>query len=70
MARVSRRSPRELGFREIVGIPLSALNGDNVVHPAVAAPWYAGPTLLQYLEAVEIGDEARGAAVPHAGATG
>jgi sulfate adenylyltransferase subunit 1 len=41
-----------LGFTEMVGIPLSALSGDNVVHPGIAAPWYEGPTLLRYIESV------------------
>src|SRR3954469_6260390 len=44
----------DLGFAGVTGIPLSALNGDNVVYPAAAAPWYAGPTLLAHLEKVEI----------------
>ena len=55
-----RQFAAQLGFREIVSIPLSALSGDNVVHPAVAAPWYSGPTLLRHLEEVEIGDEEPG----------
>jgi sulfate adenylyltransferase subunit 1 len=41
-------------FDEVVAIPLSALNGDNVVQPPVAAPWYRGPTLLHYLETVDV----------------
>jgi sulfate adenylyltransferase subunit 1 len=41
-----------LGLSEMTGIPMSALSGDNVVHPAVVAPWYGGPTLLQHLESV------------------
>jgi sulfate adenylyltransferase large subunit len=48
----------ELGFAGIAGIPLSALNGDNVVEPAVAAPWYKGPTLLQELETASPHDTA------------
>ncbi len=31
-------------------IPVSALAGDNIVHPSAAMPWYAGPTLLELLE--------------------
>jgi sulfate adenylyltransferase subunit 1 (EFTu-like GTPase family) len=41
-----------LGFTEITGIPLSALSGDNVVHPGIAATWYEGPSLLRHLESV------------------
>ncbi len=35
-----------------VCIPVSALKGDNVVHPSEAMPWYHGPRLLEYLETV------------------
>lgn len=35
-------------------IPLSALNGDNVVNPSPAMPWYEGPALMPILEQVEI----------------
>jgi sulfate adenylyltransferase subunit 1 len=41
----------ELGFGCIVGVPLSALSGDNVVRRYAGASWYKGPTLLQQLEA-------------------
>jgi sulfate adenylyltransferase subunit 1 len=47
-----------LGFSAVAGIPLSALSGDNVVDPAVAASWYDGPTLLQYLEGLDVREEA------------
>lgn len=33
-------------------IPVSALLGDNVVHPSTQMPWYDGPTLLDQLEAL------------------
>lgn len=61
-----------LGFDEIVAIPISALNGDNVIAPVVSSlslppaarspqpsnmPWYSGPTLMEYLESVDISDE-------------
>ncbi|WP_445503396.1 sulfate adenylyltransferase subunit CysN [Microvirga sp. G4-2] len=44
----------DLGFNQVTAIPLSALHGDNVVAPSSQAPWYRGPTLLSYLETVEI----------------
>ena len=51
-----------LGFKEITGIPISALSGDNVVHQCVAASWYEGPSLLHHLESVRIDSkELRGA---------
>jgi bifunctional enzyme CysN/CysC len=48
-----------LGVHDETAIPVSALKGDNVVDRAVsdgknAMPWYAGPTLLEHLETVEI----------------
>jgi sulfate adenylyltransferase large subunit len=47
-----------LGFDQIAAIPLSALHGDNVVEPSSQASWYAGPTLLSYLETVEVEQKA------------
>ncbi|MBR7904401.1 sulfate adenylyltransferase subunit CysN [Burkholderia cenocepacia] len=40
----------ELGFAEIVSIPMSALRGDNVIAPSARMPWYAGPPLMQHLD--------------------
>ena len=36
-------------------IPISALNGDNVVDRSENMPWYSGPTLLYHLENVYVG---------------
>jgi bifunctional enzyme CysN/CysC len=47
-----------LGFDRIAAIPISALNGDNIIEPSVNTPWYNGPALLEYLETVEIADSA------------
>jgi sulfate adenylyltransferase subunit 1 len=41
-----------LGFRSATPIPLSALEGDNVVEPGGRSSWYAGPPLLRFLEEV------------------
>jgi sulfate adenylyltransferase large subunit len=43
-----------LGLPDVAAIPLSALHGDNVVEASEEMPWYDGPTLLEYLESVEI----------------
>ncbi|MBP6996423.1 MAG: sulfate adenylyltransferase [Phycicoccus sp.] len=43
------------GVDEVVAVPLSALLGDNVVDRSAFTPWYAGPTLLEHLEAVPVG---------------
>jgi sulfate adenylyltransferase large subunit len=45
------------GTASLVTIPVSALNGDNVVEPSANMPWYDGPTLLQYLEEVPVWTE-------------
>src|SRR5262245_4687271 len=43
-----------LGVHDETAVPVSALKGDNVVERTDAMPWYAGPTLLEHLETVEI----------------
>jgi sulfate adenylyltransferase large subunit len=35
-------------------VPISALFGDNVVERAIRMPWFKGPSLLEYLESVDI----------------
>ena len=47
-------SPVEAHF-----VPVSALKGDNVVHLTAAMPWYAGPSLLELLEALPSARETR-----------
>ena len=43
-----------LGFDDIVCIPISALEGDNIATKSAATPWHAGPALLPYLETVDV----------------
>jgi len=50
-----REFAEKLGFEEIVSIPLSALRGDNMTARSANTPWYAGPSLMEHLETVEIG---------------
>ena len=38
-------------------IPISALNGDNVVDRSEKSPWYSGSTLMNFLETVYIGSD-------------
>jgi bifunctional enzyme CysN/CysC len=49
----------EIGLHDIVAIPMSALRGDNIVEASPKTPWYAGPTLVRYLETVELEEEVR-----------
>ncbi len=44
----------QLGIPNVVGVPISALEGDNVVSPGSRTPWYQGPTLLEHLETVPL----------------
>ncbi|WP_179474900.1 adenylyl-sulfate kinase [Mycolicibacterium vinylchloridicum] len=43
-----------LDIHDVTTIPMSALNGDNVVTKSDKAPWYDGPPLLSHLEDVYI----------------
>jgi sulfate adenylyltransferase subunit 1 len=47
----------KLGIPDIQYIPLSALKGDMVVDRGEHLGWYEGPTLMAYLEAVELGTQ-------------
>ncbi|MEP1230838.1 MAG: sulfate adenylyltransferase subunit CysN [Litorimonas sp.] len=49
-----REFAKDLGFTDITAIPMSALDGDNVTTKSSASSWYKGPSLLSYLENVEI----------------
>lgn len=45
-----------LGYtrEDVVTVPVSARDGDNVVLPSERTPWYDGPTLLSHLETVPV----------------
>jgi len=49
-----RQVAARLGGVDIAVIPIAAKLGDNVVHRSDRTPWYQGPTLLEYLEGVEL----------------
>ncbi len=48
---------RRLEMPDLHFIPISALNGDNVVDPSPNMPWYQGSTLMNFLESVYIGSD-------------
>ena len=48
---------KQLEIPDIQFIPLSALDGDNVVNVSEKTPWYKGETLMAMLEKVEINDD-------------
>ncbi|MCG5498215.1 sulfate adenylyltransferase subunit CysN [Ectothiorhodospira variabilis] len=52
-----RAFAKQLGLEDMTFIPLSALKGDNVIEHGHYMPWYHGPTLMGYLETVEVDEE-------------
>ena len=44
-----------LPFGSIQTIPLSGLNGDNVLRSSDNTPWYSGPSLMDYLDGMDVG---------------
>jgi bifunctional enzyme CysN/CysC len=48
-----RAMAASFNFAQVTTIPVAALTGDNVVHRSTAMSWYGGPTLLDYLEAID-----------------
>jgi bifunctional enzyme CysN/CysC/sulfate adenylyltransferase subunit 1 len=44
----------QLGVRHVMAIPISALEGDNVVTRKAQMPWFEGPTFLEHLETVPL----------------
>jgi len=44
----------KVGLKNVKYIPVSALKGDNIVHPSANIKWYEGESLLQFLENIEI----------------
>ena len=48
----------QLGIEHVTAIPLSARNGDNLLQSSASTPWYAGPSLLQHLDSVNVGGDA------------
>ena len=52
-----RTFARDLGLSSIQFIPLSALHGDNLAVPSANSRWYDGPTLVQYLETVDVAED-------------
>jgi sulfate adenylyltransferase subunit 1 len=45
---------KQLGLSDVSYIPISALQGDNIVDKSTQMPWYEGKPLLEFLEDVKI----------------
>ncbi len=52
-----------IGISTFTAMPISGFKGDNIIGPSDNTPWYAGPNLIEHLEAVEVNSE-RDAAKP------
>ena len=52
-----RQVTAELGIKNVLVIPVSALVGDNVVDRSALTPWYDGPSLLELLETLTVIDD-------------
>jgi bifunctional enzyme CysN/CysC len=48
----------EIGIEEFVPMPISGFKGDNITALSANTPWYTGPTLVDYLESVEVDNSA------------
>lgn len=51
-----RAFSKDLGFSDILCVPISALEGDNIISGSDRTPWYDGPTLMHHLETVDVTD--------------
>ena len=47
----------KLNISDLTFIPVSALNGDNIVTRSQNTPWYDGPSLLHHLENVHVASD-------------
>jgi bifunctional enzyme CysN/CysC len=55
-----REFAAQIGLTDILAIPISGLKGDNITSSSTAMRWYQGPSLISYLETVEVEDQAAG----------
>jgi bifunctional enzyme CysN/CysC len=45
-----KKTIQDLPIKELISIPLCAVDGDNITQLSVRTPWFYGPTLMSYLE--------------------
>jgi bifunctional enzyme CysN/CysC len=43
-----------IGITDFTAIPISGFVGDNIASRSDATPWYAGPTLIEHLETIDV----------------
>jgi len=58
-----RAFAQSIGIKHFTAIPISGFKGDNITAASDNTPWYAGPSLIQHLETVEV-DAAAAQAAP------
>lgn len=52
-----REFAKALNFSDITAIPMSALEGTNVLQPSPVMSWYQGPSLMEHLENIDVTQE-------------
>jgi len=52
-----REFAKDLGFKSLMAVPVSALKGDNIVQPSERTPWFKGEPLVPYLESIDVSEE-------------
>ncbi|QQN74443.1 sulfate adenylyltransferase subunit CysN [Croceicoccus sp. YJ47] len=52
-----REFAKTIGIEDFTAIPISGFKGDNVTAPSENTPWYAGPSLMDHLETVELSSD-------------
>ena len=52
-----RAFAEKIGLSDVTCVPVSAVNGDNVITPGSGTPWYRGATIMGLLESVEIDEQ-------------
>ncbi|OYX00567.1 MAG: adenylyl-sulfate kinase [Caulobacter vibrioides] len=52
-----RAFAEQIGLEVFTPIPISGLGGDNIAARSAATPWFDGPILMDWLEAVEVEDD-------------
>jgi bifunctional enzyme CysN/CysC len=53
-----RRFADDIGIADFTAIPISGFKGDNITDLSANTPWYAGPSLIEHLETVEVDGDA------------
>jgi bifunctional enzyme CysN/CysC len=48
----------DIGITDFIPMPISGFKGDNIIALSPNTPWYAGPTLIEHLESVELDETA------------